>query len=169
MDGVASLIRILIDGSWRVGIPLTIAGLVIFFLHRLGLPEPGVPTPYLGWATVGLTIGLSFTIVSAIAGIISAARDARYRRKLAQDAIADLQANLTSLSPAEFILFAQLLEDGAIRLKVHRLSDAYVLVEKGVLYRLEGGIEPMCEVPKEIREHKAEILANLPRVRAMLG
>ncbi|MBR0931139.1 hypothetical protein JQ561_31400 [Bradyrhizobium diazoefficiens] len=168
MESIASLIRMLIDSSWRLGIPMAIAGAAIVLLHRFSLPEQGVLTSYLGWATLGIAAGASFTIVSIVAGIINAIKRARHRRRAGAREMEELRANISSLSPREFELLCEILQSGVTRLKIHILSDAHSLLDKGVLYRVDHSLtEPMCEIPAPLREHKNAILSGLPKAQRL--
>jgi hypothetical protein len=159
----------LIDSSWRLGVPMAIAGAAIILLHRWSLPEQGVLTPYLGWAILGIAAGASFTIVSIVSGIINTIKRARHRRRASAREIEELRANISSLSPREFELLCEILQSGVTRLKIHILSEAHSLLDKGVLYRIDHSrTEPMCEIPGPLRKHKNAILAELPKAQRLL-
>jgi hypothetical protein len=53
---------------------------------------------------------------------------------------------------------------------MHILSEPYPLVEKGVLYVVDySRTEPMCEVPKLLRDDREAIIAAVPTVRALIS
>ncbi|MHC1947290.1 hypothetical protein IF803_23195 [Bradyrhizobium sp. UFLA06-06] len=141
--------------------------------HRFGLPEPGVLASYVGWATLSFIAGASITAMSMVAGIVSAiqraVRGSQAKTRHAKEQWEEIEANMSSLTPGEFLLLADLLERNSVRLKVHILSQAYKLVEKGVLYQVDySGVEPMCEVPKLLRDQKAPIIAAAREARQRL-
>ncbi|MCC8975159.1 hypothetical protein [Bradyrhizobium brasilense] len=172
METVTSLIKLLAEGGWRLGVLLLLGSGAVILAHQLGLPEPGVLASYLGWASLGFIAGASITAVSAVAGIVSAVQRAITKalatKRYAGEKRKELEANLSSLSPEEVLLLVDIVESGVIRFKVSRLSPAYALLEKGILYRVDySATEPMCEVPKLLRDERDQFITGAPKLREL--
>jgi hypothetical protein len=158
MDQVAAVIRLLSEGGWRLGVPLTIVGALVLVAHRQGLPEACAVAPYVGWATLGLIAGIAFTVTSAVAGMISLYGQRRARRRIESD----LRANLSALLPRERATLLEILRSGQVRLKVHITSVDHALLEKGVLRPVDQNtVNRMCEVPKFLRDNRVAIIREL--------
>jgi hypothetical protein len=85
----------------------------------------------------------------------------RARRRDEAEIESDLRANLSALLPQDRATLLEILRSGQVRLQVHITSIGYALVEKGVRPVDQNPINPMCEVPKFLRDNREAIIRTL--------
>lgn len=169
MDHANTLIRLLSEGGWRLGLPLALIGFLVLLAHKTGLPEPGAVAPFVGWATLAAIAGTAFTLVSIITHTLTAVankiRAIGNQRREQREFDENIQANLQALSPAELLRLREILASGQNRVQVSVLNDAWGLVQKGILRQVSGSLDaPVCEVPSILITHRTEIVSGIESV-----
>lgn len=67
----SSIISVIADKGWRVGLSVSIAAAVVVWGHYSNWPEPGILRPWLGIAIVAGSLGGAITVVAFASAVCS--------------------------------------------------------------------------------------------------
>jgi hypothetical protein len=170
MDSFLSLLRLALDRGWALG-----ALLAIFFGGTLEASRFGLslPTPVQEWSVAGLLFGVAVLLVSLAShivhgiGTLAKERSAKEAHRAAETNEArEALANIGALNSHELGILLELLTRAPQRFEVHIVSEAWAMIDKGVLVRIRhgAGVSCICEVHPAIVQHREDVVAQLRKV-----
>lgn len=168
MEIVATLVRMLAESGWRVGLPLMVFGVAIVSADKYEIPTAKIFTEYLGVAYLAALAGASLVVTSIISGLaiiigggFKLWRARRLKKKKEQKEEQESLKNLETLTPSENGCLVELLRSGRNRVEVRDSSIAYGLVSKKILRTLARTSDDkwICEIRPAVLAEKDKLLA----------
>jgi len=170
MEGFTFILRAIESGR-HVALALAIVSGGVIAAHvatrSAGLPEPGLFGEWVGWANVGLGLGIGIALIGIVTRAVhkvgSAAKASRARKEQAEAAKREVtlaQRNIATLGRDERLLFMDALKRHPCHIEVLEFGASRSLIKKDILRIVGEGPRAtlICEVHPWLVMHRLELI-----------